>query len=161
MKLLEVIAKLEKSAEFLVWKGHSHSFLMSVFAMYEEEPDEWLVSYFDPETRGVTTFQVDAESCHRKEENKVENPVKELNIRKPNIEMEQAVATAVQEYEKKVAQKSVKTIAILQNIDEGQVWNISLMAANFSVFNCRIDSETGKVSSSTLGQLFSQSIKGV
>ena len=47
-----------------------------------------------------------------------------------------------------------KTIAILQNIELGQLWNITLVTSSLKTINIKIDAKTGKTIKHELISLF-------
>ncbi len=155
MKILEVVDKLEKSAEFLIYKGTNPTgFLMTIFCIFEtEHADDWTVSYYNPSTKKSTSFHVSQTTVLLMEVHDSEN-VKELNLRKPNIELEEALSLARENFEKKSPDRIMKTIAIMQNLDDGQVWNISFLTSSFNVYNCKIHTESKEKLEESLGKMF-------
>ena len=49
----------------------------------------------------------------------------------------------------------MKEVVILQNLDVGQVWNITYITKSFQTLNIKIDAETGDVLEDKLHQIFS------
>ena len=158
MNTAEAVSKLETSKEFADWKKDNfNSFLANLFAMFDKEPEgEWLVGYYNPDTKRTTTFFVDELECFKKGEDSTEAPVKQLNMGKVKVELHTALETAKAAFDKKTGESTQKTIAILQNLDIGQAWNISYMTSSFNMYNIKIDAETAKVVSEDYGALFRQ-----
>lgn len=156
MKAPDAVGKLEAGSEFAEWKkGSKDAFLSSIFAMFDKEHEgEWLISYYSPSAKKITTFFVDELETLKKGEDAADKPVKQLDTGKVKVELADALAAAKAALEKKTGESTQKTIAILQNLDEGQVWNISLMTSSFNMFNIKIDAETGKELSQDYGALF-------
>ena len=65
--------------------------------------------------------------------------------------MKEAEKAARDNYE---GAEASKVISILQNLGEGEVWNVTVMTAKFQVINVRIDPETGKALSHEKVNLF-------
>ncbi|MBI3033793.1 PepSY domain-containing protein [Candidatus Woesearchaeota archaeon] len=156
MNVREIIERLEASAEFLLWKDEHHdAFLMSIFSMFDSESsDDYLVSYFEGMT--VTTFYMDAKETYKKGVEESEKPIKQLDITNLGVELKQAVSTARAAFLRKSGESIAKTIAILQNLDDGPLWNISFMSSNYNVYNARINAETGQLVSEDYGAMFRQ-----
>ncbi len=155
MLIFDIIKKLQMSPEFLKWKsGNKPSFLMSLYALFEEKPDEWLIGYYNPATRKVATFTVGA-SIAMTAEDETDKAIMPLDMEKVKVEMETALGIAKEAFAKKSQESIKKTIAVLQNLGV-QVWNISFMTASFNIYNIRIDSETGKIAGESYGAMFAQ-----
>ncbi len=152
MKISEVKELVEKSAMFKEWKAvHKNAILMSLLTMFDEQPsDQWIVSYFDDSQ--ITTFFFDGKECQKKQEEPAQAKVNEVDVSKAKLELEDAVKSA----RLLLAGTPTKTIAILQTLEKGQVWNISFMTAGFKVFNAKLDSETGQVLSKDYGDMFAR-----
>ncbi len=156
MNAAEAVRKLEASSEFTDWKKENKdAFLSSLFAMFDKEFEgEWLASYYSPSAKKVTTFFVDELECLKKGDDAAEKQPKMLDMSRVKTAMADAVAAAKAGLDKRTGEGIQKTIAILQNLDEGQVWNVSLMTSSFNMFNIKIDAETGKEISQDYGALF-------
>ena len=72
--------------------------------------------------------------------------IKSLNIEKVKIDYENALKTASElQKEKYKTEIPFKQITILQNIDEGQVWNFTFITQAFKTLNIKIDAKTGEI----------------
>jgi len=141
------IESVEKSAEF---KKKKNLYLAHVFFMLDE-PNKNIVQvgYCTPEQK-IVTFVIDGKKITAiPEAMPYKNPkakIKKLEISKVKVELDEALGAAKELQEKKYAQhKPFKQIVILQNIDEGQVWNITFITQTFNTLNIKISAETGKV----------------
>ena len=72
--------------------------------------------------------------------------VKELLLDKLKINLDQALSIAEKlQKEKYKNDPPLKKILIIQNLDIGQVWNITFVTATLKTLNVKVDSETGEV----------------
>ena len=97
----------------------------------------------------MTSFIMGQEVVVNAEENifkEEHQEVKELDVEKIKISMEKAleIAEKVQQEEYK-SDPVMKKILIIQNIDLGQVWNITFITQTFKTLNIKIDADSGKV----------------
>jgi hypothetical protein len=69
--------------------------------------------------------------------------------------MEQAMETASKLNTESYPQiKSSKQIIILQNLEQGQLWNLTFVSSSMDVLNIKIDAASGEVLSHNLNRLF-------
>jgi dynactin complex subunit len=132
MNFKEAIKKLDKSEIFKKETGIlSHAFIMP-------PNEEWQLGFYNKKTDKVITYFV-KETIEKSPPAEVmkENPVNELNISKVNISLKEALEFAENETNSEINKK----IVVLQNIDIGQVWNITFLTKDFKVVNFKIDSE--------------------
>lgn len=150
MEFLFALEKLEDSKEFKEWKGKNEKcYLVHGFAMVEEgETKEWQIGYYDKEKDLVTPMEVsdkikigEAQEAFKKKES-----IEPLDIEKVKISAADAIAKNTaklnEEYSKEVA---LKTFMVVQNIEEGSVWNVTTATQSLNTINVKIDSETGEV----------------
>ncbi len=158
MKIIEVIGSIEQSEGFCEWKKqHGNAAVMSLFTIFESEArDEWLASYYDAESGKITTFGFDNGLCFLKGEEPAASPPNLLDTAKIRVELEEAVRTARDMLERKTGERTAKVIAVVQNIEQGQVWNVSQLTGSFRMHNAKIDAETGKLVSEDYGEIFSR-----
>ena len=82
--------------------------------------------------------------------------VKRLDIKKVKKDFEDAVSIANKfQREKYSTEIPIKKIVVLQNIDFGQIWNITFISKTFNTLNMKIDAGSGKVKKHELVSLFS------
>ncbi len=156
MKIAEVKELIEKSEIFTNWKAeHNKAVLMSMLTMFEDKLDnQWLASYFDMESKQITTFFFNDKNCNNKQEEPYTGKAREIDISKAKIEIEEAIKTAREALAEKEGSKPIKIIAILQTLENEQVWNISFMTPGFKIFNAKINSENGQLMSQDYGDMF-------
>ena len=145
--LKEQIESVEKSPEF---KKHKNLYLAHVFFMLDEpNKDIVQVGYCTPEQK-IVTFVIDGKKITAiPEAMPYKNPkakIRKLEMSNVKVGLEDALKAAKEIQEKKYRQHvPFKQIIILQNIDEGQVWNITFITQSFNTLNIKISTETGKV----------------
>lgn len=159
MKIKEIVEKVEKSEAFREWKKqHKDSFLVHLFMMYDEK-ESYQVGYYDKKKDMITSFSVDDEIMASPESEvfkKEKTVVKRLDIKKVKKDFEDAVSIANKfQREKYSTEIPIKKIVVLQNIDFGQIWNITFISKTFNTLNMKIDAGSGKVKKHELVSLFS------
>lgn len=162
MQIKQLIKQLEQSKEFKDWwKENTHLFLTHAFIMHDDEgKGDWQFGYYDEKEEKMTSFLAD------EEETKISPPtevfkkpgtkINPLDVDKVKIDLKHALETAEKLREKEYLQEGKeRTIAILQNLDVGQVWNITFLTKTHKTLNIKVDSETGKIKEHTLSSLIS------
>lgn len=150
--------KLGKSKTFQEWQENNKKcYLSHVFIMLGDKED-LQVGYYNKEKDKITSFIIDEkievsqESDVFKKDRKI---VEKLDINKVKIDFEDALQIANkfqrENYSKEIP---IKKIIVLQNLEIGQVWNITYISNSFNTLNIKIDSETGKIKSHELVSLF-------
>ncbi|MBI2129930.1 hypothetical protein HYU07_06900 [Candidatus Woesearchaeota archaeon] len=80
--------------------------------------------------------------------------VKELDLSKVTVWIDKALETANDLQERKYPRETPeKAIIILQNIEEGILWNITYVTRAFNTLNIKVDAITGKIISDKLTNL--------
>ncbi len=160
MKVTDAIERIEASKEYSKWaKQNPTSFLAHAFTMREKEGFEaWQIGYYSPERNMVTVFELD-EQIQMMPESEVfkkdETAVKALDREKIILDAEQALETAAGLTKEEYPHiRSDKQILVLQNIEAGQVWNITFISPSMDVLNIKISSDEGKIVSHGLSRLF-------
>jgi len=160
MKVIEAIGKIEASKEYGKWlKQNPSAYLAHAFTMKEGEGFEsWQVGYYNPEHNKVTVFELDDKVQMMPESEvfkKDETAVKALDRQKIKLDVEDALKAALVLNQEKYPQiRSDKQIIVLQNLDEGQVWNITFISQSMDVLNIKLDSAEGTVVSHNLSRIF-------
>jgi len=154
---------LEGSKKFIEFKKENKdAYLVHVFFLLDEiNKDIVQIGYFNKATNKITTFIVEKNSITRNPEADVlkeqETVIKEIDISRVKIELENAIKIADKIHDKKYSKIGVfKKIAILQHLPIGQVWNVTYVLADLKTLNIKIDSENGRV----LQESLSSFIKG-
>ena len=150
-KVKEEKLKLEKTKEFLKFKRvYPKSYFYSAFSMYENMEDmAWQMNYYDPETEKITTFELNDGikiTINSKLFQKVKEKPKELDLDKVKINLKDAISIINKLRDDKYKDEHEnKVIAILQNIENKQVWNITYITSELRLLNVRIDSNNGNI----------------
>lgn len=155
----KLLDSLEDNDEFKKWKEkHKDSYLAHVFRMEGgDSPESCLVGYYNKDDT-ITTFEIDGSDICLKSCEEIFKPegktVKELNMEKVRLAFDQ-IRNIADELRKKEYKSEIPTkkIFILQNIDMGQVWNITIVTASFNALNIKIDASTGEVLKHSLTSL--------
>jgi len=159
MRFKESLAKLKKSSNFRNWKKeHEESFLSYGFIMIDPDvKKEWQLGYYNPKKDTITTFTVDITVMKNPDSEIFKNNknVMKLNKEKVKLNYEEAlkIAKKIQE-DKYPGHSPIKEILILQNLEIGQIWNITYITHTFKTLNIKIDSESGDVVKYDLIDLF-------
>lgn len=150
MEFTEALKKLETSKEYKDWaKENKDSYLSHAFIMVDPNiKEEWQIGYCDNANEKIITFAIgegitknpDAEPF------KDETRIRELDPKRVKLTMQDALGKAEDVQKKKYsAHTPFKKIVILQNLDVGQVWNITYVTNTFKTLNIKIDAETGEI----------------
>jgi len=164
MDILERLNYLEKSEAFSKWKKENPEFFLShIFVMFDNlNKDIIQCGYYSPKIDRIITFVVqDGEIVKSGESEVFRHPdknVKEFERDKIKISLDQAYKI-MEDFQKKEYpnQSAVKSFVIIQNIDEGMVYNFTYMTPTFYTLNVKVSCETGEVVSHLLHSL----IKGM
>lgn len=151
MEIKEVIENLCSHSEFKEWKKtHKDCYLVHAFKMPDDANENiWQIGYYDKKKDKITTFfieQGDVKIIPEEEVYKREKKaVKELDIDKVKINVNKALEKANEILKEKYKEQVMKTVIILQNIEEGLVWNITFVTNSFKTLNIKVDAANGKV----------------
>jgi hypothetical protein len=159
MEIKEAVEKLEKSKEFKSWKKENNLYYLShAFIMIDPQvKEEWQIGYCNPKNNNITSFSVSEKITQNPESEALNDDTKilKLDMEKVNTTLQHAMETAEKtQKEKYSAHSPFKKIVLLQNLDLGQVWNVTYVTNTFKTLNIKIDSETGKVLKDELMDLF-------
>lgn len=164
MDIKTLLEKLRKSSVFKKWHSNNKdSVLVHLFVMLEPGAvPNYDVGFYDFKKELMTSFSVD-ENVSRIELNEAKEIFKEegqkieaLEESKIKITLDEAIFISLKlQKEKYSPHAPLKQIVILQNIKEGQVWNITFVTKSFKTLNIKVDSETGKVVEDKIHELFS------
>lgn len=162
MELKPALKKLEQSQDFRKWhSSHKGTYFSYAFRIQQEMPNEWQLGYYDRKKDKITTFVLkDGSISIRGEEDvfkKEDMNVNEIELNKIKITFESAISKASEFQQKNFPKdKSIKTIAILQNIQQlGNIWNITYITEAFNTLNMKIDASNGKVLEHNVSSVFS------
>jgi len=152
METKEIIEKLCNHPEFKEWEKHNEEcYLVHIFKMLDDLNEKvWQVGYYNKKNDKITTFFMDdndikiipEEEVYKKEK----KAIKKLDIKKVEVSMQDSLKKANELLKKKYkGESSLKTILILQNINEGLVWNITFVTNSFKTLNVKVDANNGKI----------------
>jgi hypothetical protein len=149
MLFKEAVSKLEESKEFKDWKKEcDDSYLAHGFISFGDN-SHWQIGYYNKKTDKITSFIMGPEIVVNAEENifkEGHDEVKALELDKIKINIDQALKAAEELQQKEYTNDSVmKKIMIIQNIEQGQVWNVTFVTSTFKTLNIRVNAETGKI----------------
>ena len=162
MELKLALKKLEESQDFKKWRRENKNTCFSyAFKIPQEMLNEWQLGFYDKKKDKITTFIINGDNVNiRPEEDifkKEETKVNEVQLDKVKLTLDNALAKA-NEFQKKnfPKDKSIKTIAILQNIPNlGNIWNITYVTETFNILNMKIGASNGKILKYNLSSVFS------
>lgn len=159
MDFREALQKLNKSSEFVEWHTkHNNSYLSYGFIMIAKDVRaDWQLGYYNPSNDTLTSFSVNKTVIQNPDAEIFKNKTKvqKLDLAKVKITLEKALDKSEKlQKEKYSVHDALKKIAILQNLDMGQVWNITYVTQTFKTLNIKINSETGEIVKYDLIDLF-------
>lgn len=162
MELKPALKKLEESSDFRKWRNENKSTYFSYAFKIPQEmgPNDWQLGFYNKKKDKITTFILseDGISIRAEEEifKKEEMKVNEIQVSKLKLTFEGALAKADEFQQKNFPKdKSIKTIAILQNITElGNVWNITYITEAFNTLNMKIDASSGRILEHNISSVF-------
>ena len=162
MELKPALKKLEQSGDFRKWHNqHKDTYFSYAFRIQQEMPNEWQLGFYDRKKDKITTFVMnDGSVSMRSEEDvfkKEDMEVNEIKINKVKLTFENAISKANEFQQRNFPKdKSIKTIAILQNIGKlGNIWNITYITEAFNTLNMKIGASSGKILEHNLSSVFS------
>ena len=166
MDVKDAIASLEASDSFKEWKKKNPSYSLAHIFRMLDEPNEniWQIGYFSGRKNDIVTFIMHQDSIsitHPEEAFKDPGKmIKPLDIGLIKLSLAEALEKA-NEFRREAykGQAPVKTIVILQNLDSGQVYNITLITDSFKTLNIKVSSLDGEIVSHHLHSLMDFNMK--
>ncbi|MBU2561612.1 MAG: hypothetical protein KKD17_04895 [Nanoarchaeota archaeon] len=163
MKVLEILKRFKQTEQFRQWQAkNKDSKLVHVFIMLDPGQDvKYDIGFYDYKKKLMTSFTVDEElkdiqsredkEVFKKPGEKI-NPLDESRLK---VCFRDASAKCRELQNNKYKQHApIKEVIILQNIDCGQVWNITYITKTFQTLNMKVDAETGDIVEEKLHQIF-------
>jgi hypothetical protein len=146
MQLLRFIEAVEGAEAFKEWKKtHSESYLVHLF--FQEENRE--IGFYNVDDT-ITAMHFEKDTLIVGDEDKIfkkdENKILPLNKQEIKIEYEAALESAT-ELQKKTysAHDPIKTMCVLQHLEQGQVYNFTMITQSFQTLNVKVDAQSGEV----------------
>ena len=118
---------------------------------------DWQLGYYNPSNDTLTSFTVNDKVIQNPDAEIFKNKTKvqKLDVDKVKINLDEALSKSEKlQKEKYSVHDPLKKIVILQNLDMGQVWNITYVTQTFKTLNIKINSETGEIVKYDLIDLF-------
>ncbi|MBT6041679.1 hypothetical protein HOH15_07125 [Candidatus Woesearchaeota archaeon] len=155
MKCEETIKKVEESNEFKEFKKqHPNAYLIHVFMM---DAANTQVGYYLKENKHIITFEISDAGIRAEEAKpfqKEEHDIVALDLDKIKVDFDEAKEIAVKTKEENYKGEIInKSILILQNISEGQIYNVTFITASFKTLNIKINAETKQIIDHNLATL--------
>jgi hypothetical protein len=151
MQVKEILKTLEQDSEFKVWKNkNKQSHLAHIFKIIDDtNKDIWQIGYYNPDGT-VTTFIINNKEIqilpNQEIFQKEKKKVKELEIDKIQFDLDEALEIASDfQKEQYKGNDPAKTMAILQNIANNLIYNISYITITFNTLNIKIDAINKKI----------------
>ncbi|MFH1316550.1 MAG: hypothetical protein ABII01_03465 [Candidatus Woesearchaeota archaeon] len=157
MDIIKSYNEMVKDKKYIEWKKKNMDcFLAHAFLMFDKT-NEGIIQFgfYNPKTDRIITFVIEKGNISISAETEIfkrpESKLKELDIGKVKLTLEEAkkIMEDFQHNEYK-NQLQLNSFVILQNIDEGQVYNFTYITMTFNTLNVKIDSETGEIIKHTL-----------
>ncbi len=163
MDLKPAVEKLEKSSEFNKWKQkNKNTYLSYAFKIPQEMgSNDWQLGFYNKKKDRIITFIIAGDGIKTRPEEEIfkkeGTEVNEIQLEKVKLTFDKAIGKADEFQQKNFPKdKSIKTIAILQNISKlGNVWNITYVTEAFNTLNMKIDASSGKVLEHNISSVFS------
>ena len=157
------LESLELSDEFIKWrKNNKDSYFSYVFKILQEmQPDEWQIGFYNKKKDKITTFMLVGDNIKVRPEEEIfkkdSMKVNEIELEKVRLTFDEALEAADKFQQKNFPKdKSIKTIAILQNIAKlGNIWNITYITEALNTLNMKIDASNGKIIEHSISSVFS------
>lgn len=164
MKVLEILKKFKQAKQFKEWHDkNKDAKLVHIFIMLDPgQPIKYDIGFYDFKKKLMTSFTVDEElnEIQSSEDKEVfKKPGQKINpLEEPRLKIcfHDACAKCHELQQSKYKQHvPIKEVVILQNLDCGQVWNITYITKTFQTLNMKVDAETGEIVEEKLHQIFS------
>ena len=158
MNLEEAVKILNNSPKYNEWHNtHKSSFMTYGFIMIDPHvKQEWQLGFYNPEHDTISTFTIGKKiSLNPEAEIFKNNKVNALKLEKIKTKLDKVLEKAEQLQKTKYSvHKPIKKIVIVQNLDIGQVWNITFITATYKTLNIKIDTANGNVVKHDLIEIF-------
>jgi len=145
----ESLKTLENSKEFKEWKKENPDTFLSYGFLMPASSKDWKIGYYHKKDNKITSFNV-GEKIEIEPESEIfkkdETEVKKIDLNKLKINVNKAL-----EITKKFQEENYKndipnkTIIILQNLEIGQIWNITYLTITLKSLNIKLDTEKGRM----------------
>lgn len=158
--LLIALEKLEKSAEYTSWrKSEPDSYLAHFFYLDDPENRESVqIGYYNEKKQRMTTFVVGPAGIEVQPDLEVlkreETPLLALDRGIVGFDSKTILAKAdIEQADKYPRQPVFRKFFILQKLDIGQVYNVTLFTQTFKTINFKFDARSGELLKHNMGSL--------
>ena len=159
MEITKLIETVESSTEYKEWKKQTPtSFLAHAFTMFEKEEEiQWQLGYYNPEHDKIKVFFQGDEikSSPENEVLKTGKKITKLDLSQLETEWEEALEKSKEvNKEKYPTESAFKYMMLLQESEQGLIWNVTIVMRTFKTLNIQINAKTGSVIKESLEKLF-------
>ena len=165
MDYKEAFEVLQESLEFKSWrKNNPKPYLAHFFTELDAHLRNlnWEIGYYDAEKDLITTFAINEQIQLQPEAQvfKERHSVKELKMEEIKTDTLQILEN-VKRFQMKnyPAQTPLKGFLIIQNIDFGAVWNVTLVTQAFAALNIKLRAQSGEIVHHNLSTFFDFRLK--
>lgn len=163
MDIKPALKKLEESKDFKKWQQKNKGTYFSYAFKIPQEmgSNDWQLGFYNQKKDKITTFVIIGDNIKIRAEEEIfrkdETKVNKVQIDKVRLTFDMVLEKANEFQHKNFPHdKSVKTIAILQNLPNfGNIWNITYVTEVFNTLNMKIDASSGRVVEHNLSSVFS------
>lgn len=159
MKIKNIIKQVKSSKPYQEWEQKKTAKLTHIFnSMDNRKLGDWQLGHYNKKTDKITVFEV-AEKVRKLPQDDVlkkSDSLDSLNINDVKIDFLDALEKA-KEFKSNKYPKLItnKTIIILQNLNNKQLWNLTFVGQSLDVLNIKVNSKTGEIIEDSLKALFS------
>ena len=163
MNFKKAFELLGKDSIFTEWSAsHPSAFTAYFFSDIDEQLQlgPWQIGLYDKKEDKIAKFIVDTQITYEPLAEAFKKPggIKKLDIKKAKISAEEARDTFLLLQKKKYVQHLVlKGFLILQNIEQGTVWNVTLLTRTFAALNVKVNATNGEIVEDQLMTFFDMS----
>lgn len=152
MRFHDSLKRLHQHKTFIDWRAQNkdHTLAHGFFMIDPKIKEEWQIGYYSPHDDRIVTFSIDDEN------EVVMNPPSEVFKKDAKVKaLDPSAVTQDAEHAVQLARELQQTkykghdpsqiMVLLQHLERGQVWNISMITKTFSIVNVKIDASTNTV----------------
>lgn len=158
MEILNLLQNLEESTIFQEWReSNPDDYLVNLFKFVQDGSDSfWQIGYYNKKTDMITTFNIEETITINppSEVFKKEGAIDRLKVELVNIDSDEALRIAKEFQESNHPYDPLmKTIVLIQNKDDNQVYNITFITQTLKTLNIKVSCVDGKIIDSKMTSL--------
>lgn len=160
-ELKKTVKELQKFKAFKEFKKKNpDAYLASCVTIIEgKNIGDWQLDYYQPKKHKMTTFIVKDKIELKGEDDifqKEKKVIEELKLDEVKVSLD-AVLKLIEDFRKKKYPGDFpdKIIAVLQNIDDRIIWNVTCLTSTLKILNVKLDAREGKVLEDRIENVFS------